>query len=393
MKIAFLHTDFRIYWPARLNALANELLKNGHSYFVVEISGKGSPYEFAKNNNIPSYWHLLYPSTAISDINTKELKQTIHHELDEINPDVIIAGAIAFPSGANAVSWAKKNKKKVIIFDDARIEDVQRNFVVNFIKKSIYKCVDAIIYPAEPWLETAYFWGFKKKQVFYGIDVVDNDFWRGYGNGRTEKGNYIIAVGRMIPKKNFIYLLQEYKSYLDQCENTFDLLLIGDGIEKERLKQFVIESRLESKVHFLEFQTQERLRELYHNAACSSSSSEYETWGLVINEAMACGLPIIASIKCGATSTLVKDGFNGYTFDPFEKGALCSKLIAFHNLSDKKKEEMGKHSSSIISEWGLERFVSGCCDAIDFVINAPYQKPSFISRQIINKWKGRYRPI
>lgn len=96
--------------------------------------------------------------------------------MDTLKPDIIIAGAIAFPSGALTVAWGKRNKKKVIVFDDAKVEAVQRNPIVNFIKQAVYNGVDAMLFPAPDWKETGKYWNFKKEQLFYGVDVVDNDF-------------------------------------------------------------------------------------------------------------------------------------------------------------------------------------------------------------------------
>ena len=58
--------------------------------------------------------------------------------LDAFSPDVVIAGAIAFPSGALSVAWGQKKKKPVIIFDDAKINAVSRNGFTEYIKKAVY---------------------------------------------------------------------------------------------------------------------------------------------------------------------------------------------------------------------------------------------------------------
>ena len=367
-------------------------MRADHQLFVIEISGAGSPYEFADKCEKPDYWQILYPKNGLDELSSKDVQNAVYQKLDEINPDVIIAGAIAFPSGANAVSWAKINNKPVIIFDDAKLEDVQRGFITNYIKRNIFNGVDAVIYPAAPWLETAKFWGFEQERVYFGIDVVDNSFWK-QGVQTCTKKDFFITVGRMISVKNFMYLLREYKRYVSLCEDAFKLVFVGDGPEKECLQKFVLDNDLEQKVVFKGFQSQENLRELYQQAVGYCCSSEYDTWGLVINEAMAAGLPILASTNCGATSSLVIDAINGYTFDPFQDGALCDKFLVFNNLSQSERERMSQKSLEIIDEWGLDKFVSGCMEAIDYVVAHPRKKPSFLSMAIIKSWRGRYRPI
>ena len=69
MKIVFTHTDFRIYWPARLNALNTFLQNKGIDLEVIEIAGAGSPYNFAgTSNNNPSFWHCLFPDKRMEEI-------------------------------------------------------------------------------------------------------------------------------------------------------------------------------------------------------------------------------------------------------------------------------------------------------------------------------------
>ena len=76
-------------------------------------------------------------------------------------------------------------------------------------------------------------------------------------------------------------------------------------------------------VHFYPFMSQEELKPFYHNASWFILPSRFgETWGLVVNEAMASGLPVLVSEQSGCASTLVKKGINGYTFSPNDENGL-----------------------------------------------------------------------
>lgn len=197
MRIVALHTDFRIYWPARLKALNEALKRSGDTLHVIEIAGAGSPYSFAvKEKNTDLSWHILFPDEKPENLSGAKIKPKLFSLLDELNPDVIIAGAIAFPSGALATHWAHLKKKKIIIFDDAKINSVPRNFLVNLIKRSVYNEVDALLYPAESWDNTGNFWGFDKERIFYGLDVVDNDFWGKSYHSKIKHDDFFVAVGR-----------------------------------------------------------------------------------------------------------------------------------------------------------------------------------------------------
>ena len=73
--------------------------------------------------------------------------------------------------------WTIENKKRCVVFDNARLEDVPRNKIINYIKKQIYSAVDAVLCPAPSWNETFRYFGFTDDQIFHGLNVVDNSFW------------------------------------------------------------------------------------------------------------------------------------------------------------------------------------------------------------------------
>ena len=395
MKIAALHTDFRIYWPARLQALSKVLKERGDELTVIEIAGKGSPYAFANQKEIQDYWIVLFPEDSPERLSPSQIKKELFRVLGELEPDIILAGATAFPSGALAVQWGLSKGIRVVTFDDAKHEVVQRNRIVEFIKKAVYKGVDAMIYPAPDWQATGLYWGFQEPQMFYGLDVVDNAYWSKPVEKSFPIENYFVAVGRQIEKKNYFSIAKAYTKYRHEIgEAAYDLVLIGDGPEHERIKRFVVESDLRNHIHLLPFLSQEKLPEMYQYAKgliCCSNSSE--TWGLVINEAMACGCPVIASIQCGATNTLVKEGVNGFCFSCEDINRLVLLMTKLHRQDDEKQLAMREASKRIIANWGLSRFTKACVDAIDYVVKHSKRKTNWLDKIIIRIWKGRYRPV
>ena len=371
MKVVVIHTDFRIYWPARLQALNVFLQEYGIDMEVIEIAGTGSPYAFAgKENANDVTWHILFPTKKMEELSNKYIKKELYKKLNSIQPDVLIAGAIAFPSGALSVAWAKKHKKKVICFDDAKIDAVPRSGLINFIKQQIYNGVYAILYPSADWDDTGRFWGFNKEQLFYGIDVVDNSFWQDYNEESTIAEKYFLAVGRQIPKKNFFHIVFSYKKYHERYgAKAIPLVMVGEGVEHGRIERFIQKNHLTEKVKLLPFKTQSELKSIYHKSeAFIISSDNTETWGLVINESMACGIPVIASDQCGATHTLVKDGVNGYSFSLDDSNDLYNKMCLYHELTQDKKDGMRHQALETIKDWDLSRFCKGCYDAIQYVI-------------------------
>jgi glycosyltransferase involved in cell wall biosynthesis len=172
------------------------------------------------------------------------------------------------------------------------------------------------------------------------------------------------------------------------------LVLVGEGPETPLLNKIVDESN--AKIMLLPFQDQETICQLYGLAECFVLPSIYgETWGNVINEAMACRLPIIISRECGCAHTLVRDAYNGWQFDPYNQEQLKQILVRFMQLREEERKQIGERSFEIIADWGLDRFFKSAWQAIQFCRKLPshsYASP-IIDRLILSLWKGRYRPV
>lgn len=402
MKVAICHTDFHLYWRPRLNSLAGFLRKHDAELRAVEIAGKGSPYSFADEKHDCPFLTCLFPGKRMEDIAPRKAHAALYNALDKLMPDIVIAGAIAFPSGAAAVRWARNNKKPVIIMDDARLLDVPRSALVNWVKRRIYSNVDAMFIPAPSHVPDYRFWGIAEEQIFFGVNVVDNHFFREKSDTAEKNagvvrekyglpGHFFFGIGRQIPKKNWHVLIEAFS--LIRADEKWGLVLTGDGPEADSLKNTAL--RYNVKVTFLPFQSQEDLCEIYGVADCFVLPSLYgETWGLVVNEAMACRLPVIVSNQCGCAKTIVRDGYNGWKFNPHTIQELAQHMKRFINLSDEERKKMGCNSWALISDWGLERFCEGVWQAVQYCVNHPSRGyESLIDRILIKIWKGRYRPV
>ena len=395
MRIVALHTDFRIYWPARLKHLTKKLQERGDDLYIIEIAGKGSNYAFAAHDEDHSvHWICLYPNDKIEDINPSFAKKTVLEKLGEINPDVILSGAFAFTSGAAAIDWAKSNNKAVVMFDDAKKENLKRNFITNLVKRIFYSNVDAVLCPSKDWNDTYKSWGVPLDAIFYGVDVVDNSFWNKKNNLTIDYAlpeKYFLCVGRQIPCKNFDAVIEAFMQIVSQ-DMAFDLVFVGSGEESDKLKSSV-EDFHKDKIHFIPFQSPENLSVIYQNAYCFILSSLSETWGLVVNEAMASGLPVIVSKQCGCADSLVFNGENGFIFSPKNVVELASCMDKIINLSPEEMNTMKEKSIQIIKDWDIDRFSSGAMDAIDYALRNKRKPSYFLYKHLLKNWNGKYNPV
>ena len=153
MKVLIIHNDLRVYWRRRLFFLRDFLGSKEIELYAVELFGKGSPYDFESFNKTESWWDCLFPDQSHADLTKHQIKDKIFSKLDEIDPDVVIGGSIVFYSGALGLRWAKENKKKFIMFDDAKPSWVKRNFVVQGVKNLITNQIDALWLPSDEYDE------------------------------------------------------------------------------------------------------------------------------------------------------------------------------------------------------------------------------------------------
>ncbi len=119
--------------------------------------------------------------------------------------------------------------------------------------------------------------------------------------------------------------------------------MIGNGDLMHDCKKFIKKNFLDN-VSIIGFKNQNELKNYYHISDLLIITSKYETWGLVINEAMASGLPVIATKQCGATEDLIKNAKTGYLYNHYELDKLFSNFNKFLNKIDLKKKNKKKHS-------------------------------------------------
>jgi glycosyltransferase involved in cell wall biosynthesis len=148
-------------------------------------------------------------------------------------------------------------------------------------------------------------------------------------------------------------------------KNGLHLLMVGDGELREECERFVHEHGV--PVTFAGFLNQSELPRAYTAADCLVLPSDHgETWGLVVNEAMACGLPAIVSDRVGCHPDLIRQGLTGAVFPFGDSAALAEQLILFAG-EPAKSLLMGEEARKLISRYSYQELLKGTIASLRFV--------------------------
>jgi glycosyltransferase involved in cell wall biosynthesis len=210
--------------------------------------------------------------------------------------------------------------------------------------------------------------GLPGDRIFLGYDAIDNNYFGSVadavkprdGDERAVLGlplRYFLSVGRLIPKKGFLWMLEAYAQYVNSSEGQFiPLLIVGDGPDLIGLKSAVSRLGVDSLVQFRGYKTSAEIARYMALAdLLIVPSVREEQWGLVINEAMAAGVPVLGTSICGATPELVIEGTTGFAVAPLDSRKLIS-LLKWATMHPDRLKEMGTAARRHVEKCSLDSF-------------------------------------
>lgn len=176
----------------------------------------------------------------------------------------------------------------------------------------------------------------------------------------------ILFSGKLIGKKRPDDLLAAYRRIA--ATQPCSLVFVGDGALRNELEAACKQGDV-GDVRFLGFKNQTEIPPIYAMADVLVLPSSFEPWGLVVNEAMASGLAVVASDRVGAAADLVRHGVNGFTYPAGDVGALADLLLQLVR-SPGMMASMGKASRDIIGPWSMEAAADGVVEALQWTVSS-----------------------
>ena len=222
--------------------------------------------------------------------------------------------------------------------------------------------------------------GADEKKVFTALYTVDIDYFRRVSQlTRKEKcemkrclgirtKKVILYVGRLIESKGVKYLLEAYDELRKECDDV-SLLILGHGYQEEELQELCQSQNIPDVCFVVDHVEMDEMPKFYSLADLFVLPSRRDTWGLVLNEAMACGLPVITTRKVGASVDLVREGVNGHIVAEENAGELYGAIKEII-IDSSLREKMGQESSRLIQRFSIDNTVNGFMSAIEYVMSS-----------------------
>lgn len=379
VSVAIAWAQYGPYHFARLRAAQKAAPEIG--FFGVEVASKTSTY--AWNRTAPAELRTLLPGETAENASGLRTFLCAVRLFRRENVKVVFVPSYWPQSSLALLMAAKVTGAAIVMMNESHAHTARASGLRLRLKGWLIRMFDAALIGGGP--QRSYFesMGIPAERIFDGYDVIDNDY---YGSKTVENrlaaaelrnryglpNRYFLNVGRMVAKKNLDTLIRAYAAACAADPAQPRLVFVGSGPLEMELRENCVRLGLsfvdlrcrpskgngrpaEADVLFFGFRQADELPVFYSLATAFVLPSVREEWGLVINEAMACGLPVVVSKVVGCAPDLVLDGENGFQFDPDDVDELAERLRWLGENPD-EVTRMGNRSREIIAEWDVTRF-------------------------------------
>ncbi len=430
MRVSVVFDNFGPYHLARVGG-ASKLF----DVVGIELRAKSATYEWARDDNRNFPIHTLPTPKVWKTAPRNGLLPHLEEALAESAPDVVAVNGWGDFMAPQSIRWCVSRKIPIVLLSESSALDGSSSVLKTAVKRRIVGLAASALVGGVPHRDHIVRLGLHADRVFTGYNAVDNEYFATEALKHRSPETpglrpFFLASNRFIERKNLSRLIEAYSSYIQKSKfnnhqsSIWPLCLLGDGEQKpslitkcNELGLQVIESapwessltpdscplppesssshshlapmgtsgparRSSPTVFFPGFRQIEELPRFYAHAGCFIHPALTEPWGLVVNEAMACGLPVLVSNRVGCSQDMVQDGVNGFTFDPVDVGRICD-LMCTVAANDFPREAYGAASRRIVDKFSPDAFAAGLEAAARKAVEVGPARPSFFDRLLL----------
>lgn len=361
MKIVFVHnilwSKYRIHL---FNALARRLEEN-HDFKVIQVAltEKSRAALPADNSVFCKHRYCVLYNGSYEDFSPVRRALSVLNSLWLEQPDVVVATGFS-----SAESWAAwifciVFRRNLMLTVDSSIYD-QRSGLFKLVAKRIFlSASDAVLAYGTSSKKYIVSLGYSTKKIFTPFHSVDQSYYKPLSTikqTRTSSSSHFtfLFVGRLAPEKNIDLLIDGFCRAFNQNVNDVSLHIIGDGPLRLNLETKLHQLN-DRRIRLLGSYSGELLCKHYLAANCLVLPSTYEPWGLVANESLCLGTPVIVSDRCGCKDDLVPEGSSSFVFKSNSIEHLVMTLRSAKNILQLSSEEVVAECHSRGSRFSLDR--------------------------------------
>jgi glycosyltransferase involved in cell wall biosynthesis len=297
--------------------------------------------------------------------------------LRRAKPHAVLCGGYSYVAAWRAAFWANSQRVPLLLWSESTALDKRRQHrAVEFIKRRFRQRCQAFVAAGKASRDYLVALGASDRAIFIAPDAVDVQFFAtAAARARQQEGEirsrnqlpsrYFLFAGRLVKEKGTFELLAAYAKLEASLRSRIGLVFVGDGPARQELASRA-EAIQPGMIGFCGWVHREQIPEIYALAEALVFPTYSDTWGLVVNEAMACSLPIIASDVAGCVPDLVQDGWNGFVVRPHDVEGLVRAMKSM--LDDPESaRQMRRRSEQRVQEYTPETWAAGIVQALAFV--------------------------
>lgn len=291
--------------------------------------------------------------------------------LADCRPDAIVCGGYNYLAFWQALRWARRKRVPFLLWSESTACDQRGEYgVVEALKGVFLRRCDAFVVPGKSAFHYLEKLGISQQDIFVARNAVDTDLFANIAQEAhrhdpqlrsqlTLPERYFLYVGRLVQEKGVMDLLSAYALLPETMRQQIGVVIVGDGPLRAELEA-AARDIYPGTIQFAGFIHRERLATYYGLAECLVMPTHTDTWGLVVNEAMACGLPVICTNVAGCAKDLVRD--NGKLTEPGNIQQL-HEVISVLVSDPELRLSMAKKSADLIREYSPESWAMGMAQA------------------------------
>jgi glycosyltransferase involved in cell wall biosynthesis len=411
--LGILWAQFGPYHFARVAALSRAAAPL--RVHALELANGSRDYQWVRGGGAEVV--TICPDAVVERLSFWETFRHTRRKLRELGVGVCLLPSYSPAQSLAALLAVKSLGIRAVMMNESHAGTARAAGLAAWFKRRLVGLFDSALVGGSP--QRRYFasLGLPEDRIFTGYDAVDNDYFaaeaekvradrEGYRRKYRLPEHYFLSLGRFVAKKNLDGLIRAYHEFrLAHPLTASHLVMVGAGEEEARLRAICAELHLPTVdhsgaqaakppddaegpgVHFFGFRQIEENPVFYALADAFILPSHYEEWGLVVNEAMACGLPVLVSEKAGCAEDLLELGLperlppgeqarleqlglaqkirrNGFVFDPGSAAELSRVLLVMEGAHGLRRI-MGAESRRIVERFSCENFARNALRCVE----------------------------